>query len=90
MRAWRNRGLGRPGCIVGTLYSQYISATIDWANRELDDDDLQATTSYGHALILLGVARGRAVAKLEDLARMHQNAARPAAAVRSKEGARSR
>jgi hypothetical protein len=58
--------------------------------RELDDDHLRATTSYGHALILLGVARGRALTKLEDLARMHQNAARPTAAVQSRKGARSR
>jgi AcrR family transcriptional regulator len=79
-----------PGALSATLYSQYISATIDWANRELDDDDLQATTSYGHALILLGVARGSALAKLEDLARSHQNAARPATAVQSKKGTRSR
>jgi hypothetical protein len=57
-----------PVTLSATLYSQYISATIDWANHKLDDDALQATTSYGHALILLGVARGRAVAKLEALA----------------------
>src|SRR5687768_7811846 len=63
-----------PVALSATLYSQYTSATIDWANRKLDDDALQATTSYGHALILLGVARGRAVAKLEALARMNQHA----------------
>jgi AcrR family transcriptional regulator len=79
-----------PVALSATLYSQYTSATIDWANRKLDDDALQATTSYGHALILLGVARGRAVAKLEALARMNQHAARPATAVQSKKGARSR
>ena len=79
-----------PVALSTTLYSQYISATIDWANRELDDDVLQATTSYGHALILLGVARGRAVAKLEALARTNQHAARPATAAQLKKGARSR
>jgi AcrR family transcriptional regulator len=79
-----------PASLSALLYSQYTSATIDWANRKLDDDALQATTSYGHALILLGVARGRAVKKLEDLARMHQHAARPATAAQSKKGARSR
>ena len=54
-----------PRVVARTLYSLFITNLIGWAMGELDDAGLEAATCLGNSLVLLGVARGRARARLE-------------------------
>lgn len=65
-----------PDALARTLWANYMVAMIGWAAGELSDEELPACATYGLCLILLGVARGDAVKKLERLIRAHQSKAR--------------
>jgi hypothetical protein len=50
---------------------------IEWAEGDLDDDAFVAATELGMALMLLGLARGRAVRALATRAETSQRALTP-------------
>ena len=77
-----------PATVSRRMFSHYTHAMIEWAQGELDDDEFRASTELGMALMLLGIARGRAVRALERRARQAQPRAalRPPARARRKRG----
>lgn len=54
-----------PVAVSRAMYGHYTICLIAWSQGDIDDDQLRDTTAYGHALQLLGVARGRAKRELE-------------------------
>jgi hypothetical protein len=61
-----------PVALATQLFSAYVANTLRWAAGELTDAQMSATVRYSLAIMLLGVARGAAVRKLERLARANQ------------------
>jgi len=58
--------------VARTMYSLFVTNLIGWAMGELDDHGLSAATGVGNALVLLGIARGRARTRLERIVRDQQ------------------
>jgi len=77
-----------PVTISRRMFSHYTHTMIEWAQGELDDGQFRAATQLGMALMLLGLARGRAVRDLERRAQDVQPkaAVRPPARTRTKRG----
>lgn len=61
-----------PVALSSMLYQCYVATMLRWACDELSDEALPSTITYGLALILRGVARGPALAKLSRLIRQNQ------------------
>jgi hypothetical protein len=65
------------------MFAHYLHTMIEWAQGELDAGEFRAATLLGMALMLLGVARGRAARQLERRAQELQTesvaAAKPGA-----------
>jgi len=57
-----------PRTLAARLASQITITSLQWVAGAVDDDALTATASYDACLILLGVARGRGRAELEQRA----------------------
>ncbi len=64
-----------PVVVARRMFAHYIHAMIEWAQGDLDADGFRAATLYGMSLMLLGLARGRAVDELTRRARGLQAAA---------------
>ncbi len=78
-----------PVAVSRRMFAHYTHAMIEWALGELDDGEFRAATELGMALMLLGLARGRAARDLERRAQELQpkTAAMPRTArVRGKRG----
>ena len=57
------------------LASQLSITMFEWARQQLTDEGLLPGMLYGTSVTLLGVARGKAAAKLEELVRDNQREA---------------
>lgn len=57
-----------PVTVSRRMFSHFTHAMIEWTQGELDDDEFRAATQLGIALMLLGLARGRAARDLEKRA----------------------
>jgi AcrR family transcriptional regulator len=55
-----------PLVMARRMFGYYTHTMIEWALGELDNDQFIAATQYGMALMLLGVARGRAKRQLTE------------------------
>ena len=64
-----------PSPLGERLAGQISITTFAWALHQISDEGLRATMLYGTAVMLLGLARGRAAKDLEALARKHQGVA---------------
>jgi AcrR family transcriptional regulator len=64
-----------PRALGARLASQLSITTFEWARDQLNDAGLRGTMLYGTGVTLLGLARGKAAARLERLAREHQASA---------------
>jgi AcrR family transcriptional regulator len=64
-----------PRALGERLASQISITTFEWARNQLSDEGLRGALLYGAGVTLLGLARGKARAKLERLVRKHQGAA---------------
>ena len=73
-----------PVTVSRRMFSHYLHAVIEWAQGELDDQQFEAATSLGAALMLLGLARGRAARELERRAQEWQPKAAPRRAPRAR------
>ena len=63
-----------PRALGERLASQISITTFEWARSQLSDEGLRGAMLYGTAVILLGLARGKARSELERLVREHQGA----------------
>ena len=63
-----------PRALGERLASQISITTFEWARSQLSDEGLRGAMLYGTAVILLGLARGKARSELEGLVREHQGA----------------
>jgi AcrR family transcriptional regulator len=60
--------------LARSAYGHYVQTMVEWALGDLDDATFRTATLYGQALLLLGVARGRARAAVERRLRQLQEA----------------
>ncbi len=72
--------------IATRMFAHYVHAMIEWAEGELDDGEFSAATELGMALMLLGVARGRAARALAARAEASQRALAPRRRRRARKG----
>src|SRR6185369_5173900 len=66
-----------PTTVANRMFAHYLHALIEWANGELEDRAFRASTELGMALMLLGLARGRAVRMLTARIEAAQTALAP-------------
>lgn len=66
-----------PLVMARRMFGYYTHTMIEWAQGELDADQFVAATQYGMALMLLGVARGRAKRQLAERLRHVEPAITP-------------
>jgi AcrR family transcriptional regulator len=64
-----------PRALAARLASLLSITTFEWARNRLTDEELRGAMLYGTGVVLLGVARGKAAAQLEELVRRNQSAA---------------
>jgi hypothetical protein len=75
-----------PIAIATRMFAHYVHAMIEWAEGDLDDDEFTAATELGMALMLLGLARGRAARALAARAAASQRALTPPKRRRARKG----
>jgi len=63
-----------------------VHAMLEWAEGDLDDDEFRAATELGMALMLLGLARGRAATLLAKRAEANQALLAPRKGRRARKG----
>ncbi|MBI3769661.1 MAG: TetR/AcrR family transcriptional regulator [Deltaproteobacteria bacterium] len=75
-----------PTAVATRMFAHYVHAMIEWAEGDLDDDGFTAATELGMALMLLGLARGRAARALAVRAEASQRALTPPKRRRARKG----
>ena len=75
-----------PATVATRMFAHYVHAMIEWAEGDLDDDELVAATELGMALMLLGLARGGAARALAARAEASQRAMTPRRRRRARKG----
>ena len=75
-----------PLVMARRMFAYYTHTMIEWAQGELDADQFVAATQYGMALMLLGVARGRAKRQLAERLRSVEGAVAPGRGGRARKG----
>jgi len=76
-----------PVTLSRRMFAHYLHTMIEWAQGELDAGEFRAATLLGMALMLLGVARGRAARQLERRAQeLQPRASRRQSRARTKRG----
>lgn len=61
-----------PGALAARLASLLSIITFEWARNRFSDAGLRGAMLYGVGAMLLGLARGKAAAELEQIVREHQ------------------
>lgn len=61
-----------PTAVARRMFAHYVHAVLEWAEGDLTDDEFRAATELGMALMLLGLARGRAARLLATRAQRSQ------------------
>lgn len=75
-----------PTAVAGRMFAHYVHAMLEWAEGDLDDDEFRAATELGMALMLLGLARGRAATLLAKRAEANQALLAPRKGRRARKG----
>jgi hypothetical protein len=63
-----------PVVVARRMFAHYLHTMIEWAKGDLDGEEFRVGALFGMSLMLLGVARGRAVRELERRVRALQPA----------------
>lgn len=75
-----------PMAVARRMFAHYVHAMLEWAAGDLTDDEFLAATELGMALMLLGLARGRAARLLATRAEASQAMLVPRRGRRARKG----
>ncbi len=75
-----------PTAVARRMFAHYVHAVLEWAEGDLTDDEFRAATELGMALMLLGLARGRAQPLLAKRAEASQTLLVPRKRRRARKG----
>jgi AcrR family transcriptional regulator len=75
-----------PTAVARRSFAHYVHTVLEWAEGDLDDDEFRAATELGMALMLLGLARGRAATLLAKRAEASQALLAPRKRRRARKG----
>jgi len=75
-----------PTAVARRTFAHYVHAILEWAEGDLTADEFRAATELGMALMLLGLARGRAATLLASRAEASQAMLAPRKRRRARKG----